>query len=51
MISELMKDWLGYVWERRSGALSEPRSMLAMDGISWPSEIDQGTKPLISDNF
>jgi hypothetical protein len=30
MTSELMEDWLGRVWERRPGALSKPRSMLAM---------------------
>jgi hypothetical protein len=26
-----MEDWLGYVWERRPGALSEPRNMFTMD--------------------
>jgi hypothetical protein len=31
MISELLEDWLGCVWERRPGALSKPRSVLTMD--------------------
>jgi hypothetical protein len=31
MMSELMEDWLGYVWEYRPGALSKPWSMLVMD--------------------
>jgi hypothetical protein len=31
MSSELTEDWLGCVWVHRAGALSKPRSMLAMD--------------------
>jgi hypothetical protein len=33
MTSELMDDWLGCIWERLPGALSKPRSMLAMDAF------------------
>jgi hypothetical protein len=28
-----MEDWLGCVWERRPGALTKPRSMLAIDAF------------------
>jgi hypothetical protein len=33
MTSELMEDWLGYVWECGPGALSEPLSTLARDAF------------------
>jgi hypothetical protein len=33
MTSELMEHWLGCVWGCRSGVLSKPRSMLAMDAF------------------
>jgi hypothetical protein len=33
MTSELMEDWFGCVWERRPGALSKPRTTLAIDAF------------------
>jgi hypothetical protein len=39
-MSELMRDWLGSVWECLSGMLSEPWSMLAMDALVAISPVE-----------